>query len=514
MKNLRLTLKTSLLVGMTLAIASCEQFDIRHEIDERDVYPSNAYIEFGNYVNNMTRASKTSGYGGFHEGDTMAVWGEQTTDGVLDVIFNNQDVRFVGDTAWTYDNKKLWNIGSTYMFYGFFPYSKTLYKMSNDSCRYITIDKFTTPDAPDDQIDLMISERRNVSPFRTVDMYFHHILSNVNVYAKISNSFDTTVIQSVIMKSISFYNIHSTGHYEQTGWSQERAVGSWTNITGYMNLPTKTDIEITKVTQPIYHDYLMIPQVLFSTDSRPLDVCIDASFRILYKDGTTSTYTKNGIRLAGITGTNGSSSNPISSWLPNYRYNYTLAFNPRIATRIWDADGDGSIQIDPITGDTITKDDDTPFPGTMRYNPDEPDIIYIYEDTDDDGEPDSWVIYPIAWEDVDGDGKLEAGIDRDGDGHIDNIDQDEETEQVPGGDPDKDPSDGNPNNPDGKDVILVHVDTDGDGDVDDDDDWVQLQKDVNTGEIIPAREEEDAAIEFTATVSEWEQKHTAYYGVD
>lgn len=502
-KDLKTILKSGMLSSMLL-IVSCQQIDVLKEIEYDRTRPD-AYIEFGNYVNNMTRASMTAGNGGSSVGDTMATWGIQNTDGVVDIIFNNQDVRYVEGSTWTYDNKKLWNIGSTYMFYGFFPYSKTLYTMSNDDNRYITIAEYTTPDNPDSQTDLMISERRNVSPFNTVDMFFHHILSNVNIYAKISDAMDTTGIANITIKNIKINNIHSTGHYEQTGWNQDCAEGAWTNVKNYMQIPAKTNVVITKTTTVLYEDYLMIPQVLFSTDSRPKDATVDVAFKITYKDGTTSTYTKNGIRLAGITGTSGSATKAISSWQPNFRYNYTLAFNPQKATRIWEADGDGSIQIDPITGDTITKTDDTPYPGIIKYNPDEPDIVYIYKDTDGDGKPGTWVPEEIIWEDVDGDGKLEAGFDRDGDGHIDNVDGDNDTQQLPGGNSDKDPSDGSPNNPEGKDVILIHYDSDGDGDVDNDDEWIQLQKDPGTGIITPKPETEDASIEFTATVQEWEQ---------
>ena len=510
MKNLKEIIKVSIVAGM-MTVSSCQQNGIVHVID-----PSarpHAYIEFGNYVHNMTRASKTVGNGGFVVGDTMAVWGIQDTDGEVDIIFNNHDIRYVSDGTWTYDNKKLWNIGSSYMFYGMFPYSKTLYSMSNDGKWYITIPTFTTPDDPDKQTDLMISERRDVDPFNTVDMYFHHILSNVNIYAKISDDLDTTGIESITIKDFKFYNIRSTGHYAQTGWDHNRAEGAWTDLSGYMDIADKSDIQIYKKATALYHDYLMIPQILFSTESQPKDVNIDATFKIVYKDGTTSTYIKKGIRLAGINGTSNSNSKPISEWKPNYRYNYTLAFNPQKITRIWDADGDGSLQIDPVTGDTITKTDDTPYPGVVKYNPEEPDIIYVYEDTDGDGTPE-WVPVPLVWEDIDGDDQLEAGFDRDGDGHIDDVDNDNITQRVPGGDPDKDPTDGNENNPEGKDVVLIHSDTDGDGDIDDDDEWIQLQKDVTTGIITPVREFEDAAIEFTATVSEWEQMYTAYYGAN
>ena len=75
------------------------------------------------------------------------------------------------------------------------------------------------------------------------------------------------------------------------------------------------------------------------------------------------------------------------------------------------------------------------------------------------------------------------------------------------------PTDGNPKNPDGKDVILIHIDSDGDGDIDEDDEWVQLQKDPDTGKIEPDRQIQDATIEFTATVHEWEDAFTIEYNV-
>ncbi|MBO7416569.1 MAG: hypothetical protein J6U22_08330, partial [Bacteroidaceae bacterium] len=162
-------------------------------------------------------------------------------------------------------------------------------------------------------------------------------------------------------------------------------------------------------------------------------------------------------------------------------------------TNTLEADGDGSIQIDPLTGDTISKTDDNPTPGVMRYHPISPNVIQVLEDTDGDGVPDTWVDYHLVWEDIDVDGLLEGGIDRDGDGHIDDVDGDNLTQQQPGGDTDKDPTDGIPLNPEGKDVILLHVDTDGDNDVDDDDEWVQLQKDLSTGVISPVYEEKITA---------------------
>ena len=44
--------------------------------------------------------------------------------------------------------------------------------------------------------------------------------------------------------------------------------------------------------------------------------------------------------------------------------------------------------------------------------------------------------------------------------------------------------------------------------------WRQLQKDPDSGVILPVREEDDAAIEFTATVQEWEQIYTVGYNIN
>ena len=505
-------IKASLFLGMTLMV-SCSDNSIYTQIDPD--YVRNSTIEFSNYVSRMTRASKPSGDNSFVVGDTMAVWGVQKTGTQVDHIFINQPVRYVSGTTWTYDNKKLWNDGSKYVFYGVFPYSKSIYTVTNDTNRYVTIANYTTPDAPAQQTDLLISERRRILPHNTVDMIFHHILSNVSIYIKVGQGLDTTGISKVMLTSMQIKNIKSTGTYTQTAWNnQDCAQGAWTGLNGTMNIPAVTDKELTFDAAPVYPDYLMIPQTLYSTDAVPQDAVIDASFRIIYKDNSTATYTKNNIRMAGITGRNGSTTQIISSWEPNYRYNYILAFNPQKTTRTWDADGDGSLQIDPATGDTITKVDDTPTGGTMRYNPDEPNTIYILEDTTGDGIPDTWKPYPIVWEDIDGDGLLEAGLDCDGDGQIDNVDGENTTQQVPGGDPDTDPTDGNPANPTGKDVILVHNDTNGDNVIDGTDGWTQIQKDPTNGVITPAREIEDLTIEFTATVSEWEQKYSVDYSIN
>ena len=520
-KTLNTVFRTSVLMGIAF-LSSCQENTF---LDTSGIDDENStYIEFNNYVGNLTRASMATGTSSFKEGDAMAVWGfQKTTLGQTvyeDIPFKDQKVTYTS-SKWTYSPKKQWNYTSKYTFYGVFPYSTSLYTMDIENGFLVSISSFTTPDDPADQTDLMISEKRDIKPGNPVDMIFHHILSNVNLITKIGADFETTDIDSVAILSLKLNNIQNTGDYAQSGWDANNLPeGSWSNTSGTMTLPTITDLEVsldkTKA-DTVYKDYLMMPQKLFSTASKPQDVTLDIAFRIFYNNKTASTFVKEGLRLAGVMGNNGTANNIISEWKPNYRYNYILAINPHKSTRIWDADGDGSLQIDPETGNLITDTDDTPFPGTMQYNPDEPDYVYVFEDSsdDDDDIPDTWNKYSVAWEDIDGDGLLEAGIDRNNDGKIDDVDGEKVTQQVPGGNPDKDPTDGDLiNNPDGKDVILVHYDSDGDGDVDDDDEWHQIQKDPDTGEIQPAKETEDMDIEFTASVSEWKETNTITYDIN
>lgn len=500
-------LKTLSIAAAALMVAACSDTTKLYELEEgRYAYST---IEFSNYVSGMTRASK-SGATPFNPGEAMAVWGYQTTGEYLDTIFNNQLVYNVSENIWNYDNKKLWNIGSSYKFYGIFPHSETLYTIGEDN--KATIQEYANPTNPDDQIDLMISEMRPISPFNTVDMIFHHIMSNVNILVKFSDKFDSSGLSGATLQQLTLSGVKFKGSYTQTGWTDAYIpVGAWSNQDSIVDIAGAQNValNIDGTAVPALNDFIMIPQQLFKAEGAPQDVMIDAVFRVFYKDGTSSTFIKKGIRLAGIQGTvKDGTKKKISSWDINNRYNYILAFNPACNTRVWDADGDGSIIIDPVTGDTISTDDDTPTPGTMRYDPETPDVIEVFEDTDGDGIPDTWVDYPIVWEDVDDDGNLEAGLDRDGDGHIDNTDNDNDTNG--NNDPHSDPADGDPNNPDGKDVILVKVDTDGDGTPDT---WVQLEKDPDTGEIYPERESEDAEIEFTATVSEWDDTFVAEYEV-
>lgn len=436
----------------------------------------------------------------FTVGESMAVWGIQSKDGVVDTIFKNQKVEYVGNNEWTYENKKYLDDASTYNFYSVYPYD-VFYERENTTYGLLaSIDNYTTPKDVDQQTDLLIAERKVCSsPTNMVDMSFHHILSNVNIYAKLADDLDMDGIKDVNVIRLTIKGIKNTGSYTQTKFDERNIpVGIWSNQSGELETPIVSS-EMHKEAKAILSDYLIIPQTLFDTDNPTNDVHIEASFRISYTDGTSSTYIKNDIRLLVSTS---ETNNPINIWQPNFRYNYTLTFDPRVYTRIWDADGDGSLIIDPISGDTISKNDDTPTSGTMKYNPDEHNYVFVFEDTDGNGKPDTWNKYPLAWENIDDDVMNEAGIDRDQDGHIDNVDRDNNTNMH--GHSDHDPTDGNNNNPSGKDVLLIHYDCDSDGDIDEDDEWIQLQMDPYTGSIQPYREVEARVVSISAEVSDWD----------
>jgi hypothetical protein len=509
MRTKNMTKVTVMLMGAAVILGSCQNDTVITEVQKANT-DITSEITFSNYVGNTTtRASKKSASANaesFTVGESMAVWGVQYTGADTDTLFRNQKVDYEGNYEWSYKSKRYWNAGSTYSFYGFFPYGTNLYTV--DKNFLVNVKDYTTPNDPANQVDLMVAESKvNVSPFNVVDMTFHHILSNVNIYAKIAGNLDTDGIEDINIESLTIHGVKSTGSYAQTKFDEmDIPVGKWSDQKGLMVLPTAR-MEIHKEARPIIEDYLMIPQQLFDLENSANDVHIDVKFRVVYADNQGSTtHTKNNIRLAGLLS---NANNIISTWEPNYRYNYTLAFNPAASTVIWDADGDGGIIIDPVTGQVLKTDDDTPTPGVMKYDPDDPDNILVYEDSNGDGKPDVWNKYPIAWENIDGDDMLEAGIDRDGDGHIDNVDGDNLTNM--GGDDKFDPTDGDDvNNPGGKDVILVFHDSDGDHIQDE---WIQIQKDPSNGKIYPERESQQAYIEFTATVTDWDNTEVINYEV-
>lgn len=524
--------KYGILAGIALmALASCTSDGIEIEHGQKQTYGT---IEFSSFSENGTRASKQVGYT-FNVGEKISVYGFESNDTMdgENQLFNNQEVTNTAgqnNQIWTYSPKKFWTSGNRYEFYAAYPYEQPF--AFDASTKYFSIKDFTVSNDTAKQVDLMIAERNYATPNNTVELNFHHILSNVNFYAKVAAGVDPKEITSVDIVSLDVTGLLATGSYQQTGWTaNHQAEGEWTTP-----LPKSEDFcydfpglgaghsTALKVDGNEYKgvatDLLLMPQTLFYVDdpeagiSAKMDPVLKVSFKVSYADATSQVFNKT-LRLSSLLsykkrtlelqedGTYGYSdyvevNEPIYKWEPNYKYNYFLTFNPAKTTRIWDTDCDGNLG-DDTDGQPNEKE------GGSRYNPDDPNVIQVWEDKDGDGEKDDdeWVEYSIAWEDIDGDGYLEGGIDKDGDGHIDNVDGDNTTEY--NNHTTYDPTDGDvEHNPDGKDAILAYVDTDGDGEPDK---WVQLEKDPETGEIKPGKDTEENYIEFTAIVSDWEVEY-------
>lgn len=519
------------LVGMALVMCVSCSDDV--SIDN-PYKPVNETIEFANFVDKGgTRASKGVGYT-FNEGENIAVYGFESNGADENKIFNNQKVTNTAgqnNQVWAYSPKKYWTPGNTYEFYAAYPYEQPF--VFTDSTKYFALDNFTVDNDTAKQVDLMIAERNYATPNNVVELTFHHILSNVNFLAKVSPDVNPEEITSVDIISLDVDGLLRKGSYAQTGWTaNHQAVGAWETTapvskSDYYDFPGVAGGKSTALQvggnnpTPIATDMLLMPQKLFYVDdpekgiSAEMDPVLNVQFKVSYVDGTYQIFDRS-LRLSSLksyvkitlqadgTYDKTTVSDPIYEWLPNYKYTYLLNFNPAKTTRIWDADSDGSLDTDPSDPNRESPEKG----GGSRYNPDKPNEIEVWEDKDGDGkkDDDEWTTYPVVWEDIDGDGNLEAGVDKDGDGHIDNVDKDKETKHD--GDDTYDPTDGDDvNNPGGKDVILVYVDTDGDGEPDT---WRQLEKDPETGEIYPGKETQENFIEFTAVVADWEVE----YGVN
>ena len=443
-------------VAATAALSACTESDVL--VDESNTAVTrSSMIGFGlAEPENSTRASYTAA-ASFQAGDAMAVYAYQDGE---DRLFNDQQVTLGADGAWTYSPVKYWQAGSTYVFYAFYPYALG-HTFGTADEPYFTVPTFTVADAKDDQTDVMIAKKNTTRPFNTVDYVFNHILSNVNFYFTVADAFDMTGISSVSVKSFDMTGVYSTGAYTQTGFtSGSSAVGVWSEQSGTYDFPEVTTGTVTREATTytlnpetgettvsggtsrctLADDLLLLPQTI-ADDAR-----LRIAYTLNYADGSQTTFSK-AVRLASIVGTSAKSgSEVLSTWKPNVRYNYTMAVNPSVTNVVndasdWDGTDGGGDNVG--TGSIVVEGDGT-----------------YWIDADGDGAGD----YPIVFEDVDGDGWLEGGVDMDGDGHIDDVDKDGDkvSDGIHTGDTEKDPTDGTqtPGN-EGKDVILI--DTDGDG---------------------------------------------------
>ncbi len=500
-------------VGMALLMAGCSESAMLDGINE-NTKDYSKLIEFAStFVENQTRTSLKVGQT-FPAGSKMAVYGFQITDNAEEVLFDNQMVECTDGEAgvWTYSPKKPWNRESTYEFYGFYPYSEDGLYEFNAEKKLISIESYTVKDAITEQEDLMIAQRNYANPFNTVHTNFNHILSNVNFYAKVAPNVDMTGISSIDILNLDVQGIANSGSYTQSGWANNHVpVGKWSIKEGtYYDFPgiSNTTMSLTTERKDVAVDMLLMPQILFFHEyADKKDPVLTVVYKISYDDGTSATMEKE-VRLSSIKGVKTKSdtneSLPIYEWLPNNKYNYIVAINPEQTTRKWGTDWDGSNG----GGDKVPNEESS-------YNPDTPNVIVVWEDKNENGQVDDGEIteYPLAWEDIDGDGMLEGGIDTDGDGQIDDVDKDNGCVSVEkdSNSTDSNPTDGDrENNPDDKDAILVYVDTDGDGEPDD---WRQLEKDPDTGVVTPEKEQEDSFIEFSAEVIDWVEEYNVDYEV-
>ena len=391
-------------------------------------------IEFANYVSGMTRASRGTG-DTFVAGDQMAVYGFQADNaGLMARLFNKQLVEKEAGTVWTYSPLKYWEKSSTYDFYAVYPYSVA--NSFDADNRLFTITDFTVADSANQQIDVMIAQQiTDHQPFNIVNFVFNHILSNVNFKIKTSDDFPTTGISKLEVLKFDVTGLYSKGSFAQSGWNGDVFAGAWTaDKTSEYDMPQVENVEYvigSTQAKTMAGDLLMLPQAI--DDNAKISI----SLKLVYDDGTEGLYSRT-IALNKIVGKKASDNTSaiLAKWDPNFRYNYIISFDPSITEH-----GGHFLPIANPDHDQDELNNQDPD------NPIEPTVNIIKIDNDGDGIPDEFWIdegpddvpdYPIIWQDIDGDGKLEGLPDRDQDGNPDDNDED-----------------GNPD--------VIWMDTDGDG---------------------------------------------------
>lgn len=458
---------------MVVLFTSCQENDLVYDYGTSKTSTRTLAIEFGNYVEGMTRASRVLG-NSFVAGDSMEVYGYMKTGEIVDTLFNKQSVVNTGELIWDYSPKKFWNVGSEYEFYAIFPYSdKNSFDLKK---KLFSVSDYTVETDVESQEDLMIAQRiLNANANNLVNFVFNHTLANISFYLKTSSQFDTDGISAVEVVSFDVKGLYNKGSFAQTDWNVNNNSfnGVWTaDPTSVYDLP--------EVTNVVYHvgedaavavtkDQMLLPQAINR------DAVIEIVYKLVYEDGTTTTFTKS-TKLGKIVGSNGQKSRILNVWEPNYRYNYIISIDPSKKIILPNSKDDSDQ--DDYDGDDP---DTTPNVNIIRYDRDCDGLIdEWWIDEDLDGNPD----YPIVWVDLDNDGKEEGIPDRDWNGVPDDTDDN--------GIPD-----------------VIWIDVDGDGDVD-----TELERDIITGSVeieVPAAEEELTTIEFSAEVERWADEYESDY---
>lgn len=459
-----------MMLTMGLTVASCSDSVLQEPAGGQTTQQA---ITFDNILTDHSTRNSLSG-SNFPTGTAMAVWGFQDGTGLL---FKDQTVKRETTGQWTYSPLKYWNAGSTYAFYAMYP--QTVAHTFDQTDKNFTISGFTVEDAIADQTDLMIAQENTPQPFNLVTMTFNHILCNVNFYAQIVSTLQNKGVKSATINSLKITGIKNQGTFTQNGFdaSSKVANGAWgdyaaTTWTSPIIAATPVDFSDHKngvmgETGNVLRDMLLLPQ--------PLNAVLTVNYTLTYSDGTTTTFDKS-LPLESIL-YNGT---PLNEWKYNTIYNYIMTLDPTHREP-------GDFTDVAIDWDGTLNGDCEPTPNSKLVGPDA-NGNYVVVVTDENG---TETRIPTVWEDVDGDGKLELGVDRDGNGQIDNVDNENTTNSS-----NTEVSDGNANNPGGKDVILI--DTTGDGKPD-----KQIEKDESTGKIDPIL---DTVIRFSATVEDWKEE--------
>lgn len=459
-----------MMLTMGLTVASCSDSVLQEPAGGQTTQQA---ITFDNILTDHSTRNSLSG-SNFPAETAMAVWGFQDGTGLL---FNDQAVTRETTGQWTYSPLKYWNASSAYAFYAMYP--QTVAHTFDQTDKNFTISGFTVADAIADQTDLMIAQENTPQPFNLVTMTFNHILCNVNFYARIVSTLQGNGVTIATINSLKITGIKNQGTFTQSGFDagSKVASGAWSGQTGTWTSPanTTTPVRFTYTKNGtmgsegnVLRDMLLLPQQLSAT--------LTVKYTLAYSDGTTTTFDKSlpleSILYNGI---------PLNEWKYNTIYNYIMTLDPTHREP-------GDFTDVAIDWDGTLHGDCEPTPGSKLVGPDA-NGNYVVVVTDENG---TETRIPTAWEDVDGDGKWELGVDRDGDGHIDNVDNENTTNSS-----NTEVSDGdNTHNPDGKDVILI--DTTGDGKPD-----KQIEKDPGTGDVDPIL---DTVIRFSATVENWKDE--------
>ena len=166
-------------------VCSCSQEEVVSEVT------TNQAISFDTYVgrNAQTRASvankttlegSTEGFGVFGYYTEDDDWSSSATPNFM----YNQQVTYT-DGAWGYNPIKYWPDGKI-SFYAYAPYSESDYTLSTNTTTDAPTLTYTMPDDVDDQVDLLISDKKLNQTIANpvVGFTFYHALSRIGFAIK------------------------------------------------------------------------------------------------------------------------------------------------------------------------------------------------------------------------------------------------------------------------------------------------------------------------------------------